>query len=264
MTAAIQGMLQGLGSCALERLRRCGNAALFCVAMLRVLPAALARPRLVLVQVHVIGNRSITIIAASGLAVGCVLALQMYHALAPFGAVDSLGLVVNLALVRELGPVISGLLFAGRAGTSLTAEIGLMKAGEQLAAMELMAIDPKRRLLAPRLIGGMFAMPLLAFMFSAIGVWGAYLVAVPLLGIDAGSFWSLMEAGVDPLRDIGSGALKSAVFGAICALVALYQGSGSAPTPEGVALATTRTVVLSSLWILGVDFVLTALMFSVP
>lgn len=264
MMAAIHGLLQGLGRGVLARLRDCGHAALFCAAMLDVLPAALARPRLVLAQIHLIGNRSLTIIAASGLAVGCVLALQMYYALLPFGAVGSLGLVVNLALVRELGPVMTGLLFAGRAGSSLSAEIGLMKTGEQLVAMEVMAIDPKRRLLAPRLIGGMFALPLLAFMFSAVGLVGAYLVAVPLLGIDAGSFWSPMEAGVDPLRDIGSGALKTVVFGAVCSLVALYQGVETEPTPQGVALATTRTVVVSSLWILGMDFVLTALMFSAP
>jgi len=188
----------------------------------------------------------------------------MYYALLPFGAVDNLGLVVNLALVRELGPVVSGLLFAGRAGTALTAEIGLMKAGEQLVAMELMAIDPRRRLFAPRMIGGLVAMPLLAILFSAIGIVGAYLVAVPLIGIDATSFWSIMQARVDVLRDIGSGILKAAVFGAICMVVSLYQGAESEPTPQGVALATTRTVVVSSLWVLCMDFFLTAVLLSAP
>ncbi len=264
MTAALQVLLQVVGHSALVRLRASGHAAMFMVGMLAVLPAALRHPRLVLAQVYAFGNRSLTIIAASGLAVGCVLALQMYYALLPFGAVDSLGLIVNLALVRELGPVVSGLLFAGRAGTALTAEIGLMKTGEQLVAMELMAIDPRRQLFAPRMIGGLVAMPLLAILFSAIGICGAYLVAVPLIGIDAASFWSIMQARVDIVRDIGSGILKAAVFGAICMIVALYRGVESEPTPQGVALATTRTVVVSSLWVLCMDFFLTAVMLSSP
>jgi len=263
MTAAVQ-LLGGVGRSALFHLRATGHAVLFSVGMLAVLPAALRRPGLVLAQVYIFGNRSLTIIAASGLAVGCVLALQMYYALLPFGAVDSVGLVVNLALVRELGPVVSALLFAGRAGTALTAEIGLMKTGEQLVAMELMAIDPRRRLFAPRMIAGLVAMPLLAILFSAIGIVGAYLVAVPLIGIDGASFWSIMQARVDFVRDIGSGILKAAVFGAICMVVALYQGVEAEPTPQGVALATTRTVVVSSLWVLCMDFFLTAVMFSTP
>jgi phospholipid/cholesterol/gamma-HCH transport system permease protein len=171
---------------------------------------------LVVTQVHAIGNRSLVIILASGMAVGFVLALQMYYALVPYGAADSLGLVINLSLVRELGPVVTALLFAGRAGTSLTAEIGLMKAGEQLSAMELMAIDPRARVLAPRLLGGMFAMPILAILFSTIGILGAWAVGVGLIGIDAGSFWSIQQSRVDLLRDIGNGIVKSAVFGVIC------------------------------------------------
>jgi phospholipid/cholesterol/gamma-HCH transport system permease protein len=219
---------------------------------------------LVVVQIHAIGNLSLVIILSSGLAVGFVLALQMYYALVAYGAAESLGLIVNLALVRELGPVVTALLFAGRAGTSLTAEIGLMKAGEQLAAMEMMAIDPKSRVLAPRFLAGMISMPILAVLFSAIGILGAYVVAVLLIGVDAGNFWSIMQSKVDVWRDVGNGIVKSAVFGVICTFVALYQGYETDATPEGVAYATTRTVVISSLGVLGMDFVLTALMFSTP
>jgi phospholipid/cholesterol/gamma-HCH transport system permease protein len=222
------------------------------------------RVLLVVVQIHAIGNRSLVIIMSSGLAVGFVLALQMYYALVKYGAVESLGLIVNLSLVRELSPVVTALLFAGRAGTSLTAEIGLMKAGEQLSAMELMAIDPKQRVLAPRLIAGIVAMPILCVLFSMIGILGAWVVAVLLIGVDAGNFWSIQQTGVDIWRDVGNGLVKSLVFGVICTVVALYQGHETEATPEGVAYATTRTVVISSLWILGMDFVLTALMFSTP
>jgi phospholipid/cholesterol/gamma-HCH transport system permease protein len=196
--------------------------------------------------------------------VGFVLALQMYYALVTYGAAESLGLIVNLSLVRELGPVVTALLFAGRAGTSLTAEIGLMKAGEQLAAMELMAIDPRGRVLAPRFIGGIVSMPILALIFSTVGILGAYVVAVLLIGVDAGNFWSIMQDRVDVWRDLGNGIVKSAVFGVICTFVALYQGYETEATPEGVAHATTRTVVIASLGVLGMDFILTALMFSTP
>jgi len=256
--------LARLGAIALEQFRGWGHAAFFLAELLASLPAALRRLWLVVAQVHAIGNRSLVIIMASGLAVGFVLALQMYYALVTYGAAESLGLIVNLALVRELGPVVTGLLFAGRAGTSLTAEIGLMKAGEQLAAMELMAIDTKERVLAPRLIGGILSMPILAILFSAIGILGAYVVAVLLIGVDAGNFWSIMQTQVDVWRDVGNGLVKATVFGVICTYVALYQGHETEATPEGVAYATTRTVVISSLWILGTDFILTALMFSTP
>ncbi len=213
-------------------------------------------------QVHALGNLSLLVILSSGLAVGFVLALQSYYALVTYGAADSVGLLVNLSLVRELGPVVTALLFAGRAGTSLTAEIGLMKAGEQLAAMELMAVDPKSRGLAPRFIGGIVAMPILALLFSAVGILGAYLVGVQLIGLDPGNFWSAMEDGVDVRRDLGNGIIKSIVFGVICSFVAVYQGYEAKATPEGVARATTRTVVISSLSVLTMDFLLTALMFS--
>jgi phospholipid/cholesterol/gamma-HCH transport system permease protein len=253
-----------LGARTLEAMRSLGHAAFFFADLVRAMPDALRRFNLVVVQIHAIGNLSLLIILASGLAVGFVLALQMYYALVAYGAAESLGLIVNLALVRELGPVVTGLLFAGRAGTSLTAEIGLMKAGEQLAAMEMMAIDPKSRVLAPRFLAGMISMPILAILFSAIGILGAYVVAVLLIGVDAGNFWSIMQSKVDVWRDVGNGIVKSAVFGVICTFVALYQGHETQATPEGVAYATTRTVVISSLGILGMDFILTALMFSTP
>lgn len=257
-------LLSTLGARFLKVLTSFGHAAFFFIDLLRTLPASMRRFGLVVVQIHAIGNRSLIIILASGLAVGFVLALQLYNTLTTFGAAESLGLVVNLSLVRELGPVVTALLFAGRAGTSLTAEIGLMKAGEQLAAMEMMAIDPKERVLAPRFIAGMVSMPILAVLFSAIGILGAYVVAVLLIGLDAGNFWSLMQSKVDVWRDVGNGVVKSAVFGVICTFVALYQGHETDATPEGVAYATTRTVVISSLAVLGMDFILTALMFSTP
>jgi phospholipid/cholesterol/gamma-HCH transport system permease protein len=260
----IAAFVQRLGAQTLDHFRGWGHAAFFVLDVLRAVPASLRRFDLVVSQIYAIGNRSLIIILASGLAVGFVLALQMYYALVPYGAAESLGLIVNLSLVRELGPVVTGLLFAGRAGTSLTAEIGLMKAGEQIAAMELMAIDPKARVLAPRFIGGVVSMPILAILFSAVGILGAYVVAVLLIGVDAGNFWSIMQTRVDVLRDVGNGLVKAAVFGVICTIVALYQGFETEATPEGVAYATTRTVVISSLWVLGMDFILTALMFSTP
>jgi phospholipid/cholesterol/gamma-HCH transport system permease protein len=255
-------LITPLGRRTLGLLRVLGHHAFFFADLVRNLPAVLRRPYLAVAQVHAIGNLSLTIIAASGLAVGFVLALQMYYALSRYGAAESLGLVVNLSLVRELGPVVSALLFAGRAGTSLTAEIGLMKAGEQLAAMDMMAIDPRSRVLAPRFIGGIVSMPILAILFSTIGILGAYVVAVLLIGVDSGNFWSIMQSGVDVWRDVGNGIVKSIVFGVICTFVALYQGYETQATPEGVAQATTKTVVISSLAILAMDFVLTALMFS--
>ncbi|MCE9657718.1 MAG: lipid asymmetry maintenance ABC transporter permease subunit MlaE [Burkholderiales bacterium] len=251
-----------LGGRTLAVLSHWGHGTRFFFGLLRAQPQALRRFGLVVEQVNAIGNRSLTIILASGLAVGFVLALQMYNTLSSFGAVESLGLVVNLTLVRELGPVVTALLYAGRAGTSLTAEIGLMKAGEQVSAMELMAIDPRVRVLAPRFLAGLIAMPLLAALFSAVGILGAWMVAVGLIGTDGGNFWAIQQSGVDVWRDVGNGMVKSVVFGVICTFVALYQGYETKATPEGVAASTTRTVVLSSLAVLAADFLLTALMFS--
>ncbi|MDE2047723.1 MAG: lipid asymmetry maintenance ABC transporter permease subunit MlaE [Betaproteobacteria bacterium] len=224
---------------------------------------ALRRFRLTTAQVHFLGNYSLAIIAVSGLFVGFVLGLQGYYTLSRYGAAESLGLLVALSLVRELGPVVTALLFAGRAGTSLTAEIGLMKAGEQLSAMEMMAVDPIARVLAPRFWGGVIAMPVLAAIFSAVGILGGYAVGVGLIGIDTGAFWSQMQAGVDVWQDVGNGVIKSLIFGVAVTFIALLQGYACQPTPEGVARATTRTVVIASLTILGLDFILTAFMFSV-
>ncbi len=256
------GWVQAVGARTLLAMRRFGRSTLFFVDLVAHLPQSLLRFGLVITQIHAVGNRSLVIILASGLAVGFVLALQMYYALSTYGATESLGLIVNLSLVRELGPVVTALLFAGRAGTSLTAEIGLMKAGEQLAAMEMMAVDTRVRVFAPRFLGGIISMPLLAALFSAIGILGAYVVGVVLIGLDEGNFWSLMQSTVDVWRDVGNGVLKSFFFGIVCTAVALYQGFQAEATPEGVAYATTRTVVVSSLGVLGMDFVLTALMYS--
>lgn len=262
--AALLDLVARVGAWSIDNLRGLGHNAFFMVELLRALPAAFGRFHLVVVQLYAIGVRSMVIIAASGLTVGFVLGLQGYYTLSRFGAAESLGLLVALSLVRELGPVVTALLFAGRAGTSLTAEIGLMKAGEQLAAMELMAVDPRRRVLAPRFVAGIIAIPLLAAIFSAVGIFGGYVVGVLMLGIDVGQFWGQMQEGVDVWRDVGNGIVKSMVFGVACTFVALYQGYESQATPEGVARATTRTVVISSLAVLLLDFVLTAMMFSTP
>jgi len=253
-----------LGAATLEVLRVLGHHATLFAALVRACGAAFRRPHLIVAQVHALGNLSVLIVVASGMAVGFVLALQLYYTLVRYGATDSLGLIVNLSLTRELGPVLAALLFAGRAGTSLTAEIGLMKAGEQLAALDMMALDPVERILAPRFIGGIIAMPILAILFSTVGILAAYVLAVLLIGVDAGNFWSIMHSGVDAWRDVGNGLVKSVVFGLICTFVALYQGYEAEPTPKGVSEATTRGVVVASLATLIMDFVLTAMMFSTP
>lgn len=225
--------------------------------------ACLRRFGLVRDQIHFLGNYSLAIIGVSGLFVGFVMALQGYYTLQRFGSADALGLLVALSLIRELGPVVSALLFAGRAGTSLTAEIGLMRAGEQLSAMEMMAVDPVQRILAPRFWGGVVAMPVLSAVFSAVGVMGGWFVGVMMIGVDGGAFWSQMQGGVDVWTDIGNSLLKSLVFGITVTFVAVLQGYEAQPTPEGVSRATTRTVVMASLAVLGLDFVLTAVMFGI-
>ena len=214
-------------------------------------------------QMHFLGNYSLAIIAVSGLFVGFVFGLQGYYTLIRYGSSEALGLLVTLTLVRELGPVVTALLFAGRAGTSLTAEIGLMKAGEQLSAMDLMAVDPVQRILAPRFWAGVITMPLLAAVFSAVGIIGGWMVGVLMIGVDAGAFWSQMQGGVDVWKDVGNGVVKSIVFGVTVTFVALLQGYEAQPTPEGVSRATTRTVVVASLAVLALDFILTAMMFSI-
>ena len=224
---------------------------------------ALKRNVLVRDQIHFLGNYSLPIIMVAGLFVGFVFGLQGYYVLKRYGSAESLGLMVTLSLLRELGPVVSALLFAGRAGTSLTAEIGLMKAGEQISVMEMMAVDPIERVLAPRFWAGVITMPLLAAMFSAAGVIGGWVVGVLMIGVDGGAFWSQIQGGVDVFQDLGNGVLKSFVFGLAVTFIALLQGYNAQATPEGVAKATTRTVVMASLTVLGLDFILTAMMFSV-
>ena len=246
----------------LRLLTSLGHASAFFVDLVRHIPGALRRFDLSVVQIYAIGNLSLVIIMTSGAAVGGVLALQAYYALDRYGAAESVGLLVALSLLRELGPVLTALLFAGRAGTSLTAEIGLMKAGEQLAAMEMMAVDPRSRVLAPRFLAGVVSMPLLSAIFSAVGVAGAYVIAVKLIGIDSAAFWSQMQDGVDVFKDVGNGVVKTFVFGVAATYVALYIGYESEATPEGVAQATTKTVVISSVAVLILDFLLTSLMFS--
>jgi phospholipid/cholesterol/gamma-HCH transport system permease protein len=225
--------------------------------------ACLKRFGLVRDQVHFLGNYSLAIITVSGLFVGFVLGLQGYYTLQRYGSAEALGLLVALSLVRELGPVVAALLFAGRAGASITAEIGLMRAGEQLTALEMMAVDPKLRVLAPRFWGGIIALPILTAVFSAVGILGGYAVGVLLIGVDAGAFWSQMQSGVDVFKDVGNGMIKSVVFGIAVTFIALLQGYVAKPTPDGVASATTRSVVISSLSVLGLDFILTVMMFSI-
>ena len=255
-------LLARLGAAVRGSLADIGDAARLLLRLLALVPAALARLRLVSDQIHFLGNHSLAIIGVSGLFVGFVLGLQGYYTLQRYGSSEALGLLVALSLVRELGPVVTALLFAGRAGTSLTAEIGLMRAGEQLSAMEMMAVDPVRRILAPRFWAGIVAMPLLAAVFSAVGVLGGWIVGVLMIGVDGGAFWGQMQDGVDVWQDVGNGVLKSLVFGITVTFVALLQGWAAKPTPEGVSRATTRTVVMASLAVLALDFVLTALMFS--
>ena len=224
---------------------------------------AIKRNVLVRDQIHFLGNYSLPIISIAGLFVGFVFGLQGYYALKRYGSAESLGLLVTLSLVRELGPVVTALLFAGRAGTSLTAEIGLMKAGEQISVMEMMAVNPIYRVLAPRFWAGVFTMPILAATFSAMGVIGGWVVGVLMIGVDGGAFWSQIQGGVDVFQDVGNGVIKSFVFGVAVTFIALLQGYNALATPEGVAKATTRTVVMASLTVLGLDFILTAMMFTI-
>ena len=239
-----------------------GYAARFFWRLVGLLGPSLRRFSLVRDQIHFLGNYSLAIIAVSGLFVGFVLALQGYNILQRYGSAEAVGLMVALSLLRELGPVVTALLFAGRAGTSLTAEIGLMKSGEQFSAMEMMAVDPVQRIIAPRFWAGIIVMPLLTAVFNAVGVLGGWIVSVPMIGVDPGAFWSQMQGGVDIFSDLGNGVIKSVAFGITVTFVALLQGYMAKPTADGVARATTRTVVMASLMVLGLDFLLTALMFS--
>jgi phospholipid/cholesterol/gamma-HCH transport system permease protein len=238
-------------------LRRLGSVSIFLAQLLAQCVPALGRPGLLIQQIYNSGARSLIIIMLSGLFVGMVLGLQGYDLLQRFGSEEALGTAAALGLLRELAPVITALLFAGRAGTALASEIGLMRATDQLTAMEIMAVDPMRYVAAPRFLGGVIAMPLLTAIFSLIGLYGAQLVGVQLMGVDRGVFWSQTQGSVD-LHDVNEGMMKAVVFGLACSLIAVHEGYNAEPTAEGVGLATTRTVVASSVIILLLDYVLTA------
>lgn len=251
-----------LGQVVMDYVRYFARLFFFLLQLLGVLPAALIRVREWLRQLYFVGVLSLLIVIIAGFFVGMVLALQGYHILVSFNATEVVGQMVALSLLRELGPVVAALLFAGRAGSALTAELGLMRSTEQLAALEMMGIDPTKRIFAPRLIAVMLALPMLAMLFSAAGILGGYLVAVPGLHIDEGAFWAQIQASVGWDTDVYRSMIKSFVFALTIALIALHQGVSAKPTAEGVSMATTRTVVYSSLLVLGLDFVLTALMFD--
>ena len=253
--------VRSIGHHTVNGLWRLGYASRFFALILLQSGTSFRRLRLIIRELYFTGVLSLIIILVSGLFVGMVLGLQGYQTLQTYGSESALGVLVALSLVRELGPVVAALLFASRAGSAMTAEIGLMKATEQLSAMEMMAVDPIARVVAPRFWAGVISMPLLAAMFSAMGVFGGYLVGVVLIGVDEGSFWSQMQNAVDFREDIVNGVIKSFVFGVAVTWIALFEGYDAPPTAEGVSGATTRTVVTSSLAILGLDFVLTALMF---
>lgn len=249
-----------LGQSGLNLLRQYGKAGLLLLGVVFRFPDFRKGFPLVVQQVYAEGVLSLVIIIVSGLFIGMVVALQGHHILAKFGATAELGPLVALSVARELGPVVTALLFAGRAGSALTAEIGLMKATEQLSSMEMMAVDPVQRIISPRLWGGVISMPLLTLIFNITAIYGAYLVGVQWLGLDAGTFWSNMQASVEFHADVLNGIFKSLVFGFVVTWIAVHQGYDADPTSAGIANATTRTVVFSSLAILGLDFVLTAMM----
>lgn len=252
--------LRNLGGNFIDQIWRLGAGMRLFWLMLISSGESFRRFRLVTREVYATGVLSLVIISVSAFFVGMVLALQGYHTLQKYGSSEAIGVLVALALVRELGPVVTALLFAGRAGTAITAEIGLMKATEQLSAMEMMAVNPIARVIGPRFWAGVIALPILAALFSMIGILGGYMVAVPLIGVDSGAFWSQMQANVDWRFDIVNGVIKSVVFGVACTMIALFEGYDAPPTAEGVSRATTRTVVTSSLAVLALDFALTSFM----
>jgi phospholipid/cholesterol/gamma-HCH transport system permease protein len=253
---------QRLGASSINILERLGRGSIFFTNILLSIPSVLIRPRLLFSQMYSVGVLSFSLIVISGLFVGMVLALQGFYTLSDFGAEGMLGVMVAASLVRELGPVVAALLFAGRAGSALTAEIGLMKATEQLSGMEMMAVDPVARIVTPRFLAGLISMPILATIFSAVGIMGGYFIGVGLLGIDEGGYWSQMQAKIDFNMDIINGLIKSVVFGWVVTWIAVFEGHDAIPTSDGVSRATTRTVVHSAFAILALDFILTALMFG--
>src|SRR5450830_1053198 len=256
----LTGVLSGIGHRIIDRIWRLGSGVRFLFYILIYSIEGIRRPHLIIREIYFTGVLSLIIILVSAFFVGMVLALQGYNTLQKYGSSESIGVLVALSLARELGPVLTALLFAGRAGTAITAEIGLMKATEQLSAMEMMAVSPIARVVAPRFWAGVISMPLLSSLFTMVGILGGYMVAVPLIGVDNGAFWSQMQASVDFQNDIVNGLIKSFVFAVTCTLIALFEGFDAPPTAEGVSRATTRTVVNSSLAVLGLDFVMTSFM----
>ena len=252
-----------LGTNTLNRLEMFGRASFMLIGAIVAKPQPIKMIPLIIKQIHIVGVQSLLIIVISGLFIGMVMALQGYTILVDYGAEGSLGPMVALSLLRELGPVVTALLFAGRAGSALTAEIGLMKATEQLSSLEMMAVDPLRRVIAPRLWAGIISMPMLALIFSAVGILGGHLVGVDWLGVDSGSYWSIMQSTVDWNKDVVNGIIKTIVFAFVITWIATFKGYDSVPTSEGISKATTETVVFSSLAVLGLDFILTALMFGI-
>lgn len=254
--------LANLGHRVLHIIAALGRSGVFLLQSLWGWPKSTKALRLWVDQVYSIGVLSLIIIMVSGLFIGMVLALQGYTILVDFGAEQALGQMVALSLTRELAPVVAALLFAGRAGSALTAEIGLMKATEQLSSMEMIGVDPLKRIVAPRLLAGFFALPLLSLVFAMVGIGGGWMVGVDWLGVDGGAFWSNMQAAVGFRADVLNGIIKSLVFAFVVTWIAVFQGYDLVPTSEGISRATTKTVVYSSLAVLGLDFILTALMFS--
>ncbi len=253
--------IEWLGAATIDLIGRLGLATIFFFKSVGHFPSLARRPSLITRQLYSVGVLTVSITVVAGAFVGMVLGFQGYYTLVDFGAESSLGLLVALSLTRELGPVLSALLFAGRAGSALTAEIGLMKTTEQLAALEMMAVNPVQRVIAPRLLAGIIAVPLLCAMFTFVGILGGYFASVIQLGVDAGVYWSSITDGVDLQFDVMNGLVKSVVFGIIVTWIAVFEGYDTYPSAEGISRATTRTVVMASLAILGSDYILTALMF---
>ncbi len=256
------GFVQSVGADVIAGLATFGRGSLFIVSVLFATPRAILRLDLLLKQIYVAGVLSLPIILTAGLFVGMVLSLQGYNVLVDYNSEEAVGTMTALSLLRELGPVVAALLFAGRAGSALTAEIGLMRSTEQISALEMMAVDPLKFIYAPRFLAAIISLPLLALLFTGLGIVGGYLVSVGWLGVDEGAFWSQMHSHVDWHDDVMNGIIKSIAFAVLVAMVALFQGFNAVPTSEGVSSATTKTVVHSSLGVLGLDFILTSLMFN--
>jgi phospholipid/cholesterol/gamma-HCH transport system permease protein len=257
----MKATLSEIGSSPFQAVAMLGAVGLFFVRILGALPRVLSRPRVLVEQIFVLGAVSMSLILVGGLFVGLVMGLQFYSALARFGATSALGGLVALSLLRELSPVVTALLYAGRAGTSLASELGLMRATEQFKAMEVMAVDPVRRVVAPRFLAGVISVPLLTAVFSMVGILGGYLVGVRLMGLDPGVFWTNLRESVRFRQDFLNGEFKALVFGVLCTLVALYEGFHADPTAEGLGRATTRSVVIASLAVLAGDYLMTAFLY---